>query len=63
MPSGTKSIINKAYWKIPSKVVTSKAGVTFVREEGGHADDLKIEGLENFQKIVRARWCKEAKGW
>ena len=27
-----------------------------------HADDLKIEGLEDFQGIVRARWRKEGEG-
>lgn len=27
-----------------------------------HADDLKIEGLEDFEEIVRARWRKEGEG-
>lgn len=27
-----------------------------------HADDLKIEGLEDFEGIVRARWRKEGEG-
>lgn len=27
-----------------------------------HADDLTIEGLENFEDIVRARWRKEGEG-
>lgn len=27
-----------------------------------HADDLTIEGLENFEDIVRARWRKEGQG-
>ena len=27
-----------------------------------HADDLTIEGLSNFQDIVRARWRKEGEG-
>lgn len=27
-----------------------------------HADDLTIEGLENFENIVRARWRKEGEG-
>ena len=27
-----------------------------------HADDLKIEGLEDFDEIVRARWRKEGEG-
>ena len=27
-----------------------------------HADDLTIEGLDNFQEIVRARWRKEGEG-
>ncbi len=27
-----------------------------------HADDLKIEGLEDFEEIVRARWRKDGEG-
>ena len=27
-----------------------------------HADDLKIQGLEDFEVIVRARWRKEGEG-
>ena len=27
-----------------------------------HADDLNIEGLEDFEEIVRARWRKEGEG-
>ena len=27
-----------------------------------HADDLTIDGLENFEDIVRARWREEGEG-
>ena len=52
--------VNKVFYLLYKFCTDHQNGVQIIVTD--HADDLTIEGLENFEDIVRARWREDGEG-
>ena len=52
--------VNKVFSLLYKFCTDHRNGVQIIVTD--HADDLTIEGLENFEDIVKARWREEGEG-